>query len=140
VSEAASKRFDPISRHMATCVHFTGIRYDKCDAGVAYEDVRDESTRPFRFPCIHSDSATTCDKKATPTREEAEEWNRQVKERFVNVAQARTAAVADAGGKRGVTGSLACPVCEGGELRYGIAGNGHVHGRCTTDDCVAWME
>ena len=141
MSEATTKRLDPVARHMATCIHFTGIWPDKkCKAGVAYDDVRDTSTKPFRFPCIHPDAATTCAKLQTPTREEAEEWNRGVKERFAKVAKARAAAVADAGGKREVAGSLPCPACEVGELHYGIADNGHVSGRCTTDNCVAWRE
>lgn len=33
-----------------------------------------------------------------------------------------------------------CPVCKG-RLHLTIAAcNGHVHGRCETDSCVAWME
>jgi hypothetical protein len=38
-------------------------------------------------------------------------------------------------------GSMPCPVCKTGTLRYSRAAyNGHVHGRCSTDGCVAWME
>lgn len=37
-------------------------------------------------------------------------------------------------------GKTACPICSG-ELRYSRAGyNGHVHAKCSTDGCVAWME
>lgn len=140
MSESARKRLDPIARHMAKCIHFTGIWPDKqCEAGVAYDDVRDGSVRPYRLPCIDPDATTTCAKRQTPTREEAEEWRRQVSERFAQVSRARAAVVADANWTVGVR-SIPCPACDGGELRYGIASNGHVHARCTTDHCVSWME
>ena len=38
-------------------------------------------------------------------------------------------------------GKMECPVCKTGTLKYSRAGyNGHVHARCSTDGCVAWME
>ena len=38
-------------------------------------------------------------------------------------------------------GEMDCPVCKAGRLRYSRAGyNGHIHARCSTPSCVAWME
>lgn len=38
-------------------------------------------------------------------------------------------------------GEMACPVCNTGILKYSRSSyNGHVHARCTTEGCVAWME
>ena len=38
-------------------------------------------------------------------------------------------------------GSMDCPVCKTGKLRYSRAGyNGHVHAGGTTEGCVRWME
>ena len=38
-------------------------------------------------------------------------------------------------------GEMACPVCGAGRLQYWRSGrNGHVHARCSTPGCVAWME
>lgn len=38
-------------------------------------------------------------------------------------------------------GKMKCPVCHEGELQYSRGSyNGHVHARCSTKDCVAWME
>lgn len=38
-------------------------------------------------------------------------------------------------------GVMECPICKTGKLHYSRAAyNGHVHARCTTLDCVAWME
>ena len=38
-------------------------------------------------------------------------------------------------------GSIECPKCKG-KLLFSVAinYNGHVHARCTTENCLAWME
>lgn len=39
------------------------------------------------------------------------------------------------------SGLIDCPVCKTGKLGYSRAGyNGRIHARCSTDQCVAWME
>lgn len=41
---------------------------------------------------------------------------------------------------KGKVGVIKCPVC-GGDLHLNQAAcNGHIHARCSTPDCVAWME
>ena len=38
-------------------------------------------------------------------------------------------------------GEIECPMGCGGTLHLSISGyNGHMHGRCTTDGCLAWIE
>jgi len=38
-------------------------------------------------------------------------------------------------------GIMNCPICNTGKLKYSRSNyNGHVHARCSTDGCVAWME
>lgn len=60
--------------------------------------------------------------------------------------KARGAAKADAKARgfakgSGGIGEIACPCCDGGKLRYSVASyNGHMHGRCSTQGCVSWME
>lgn len=42
---------------------------------------------------------------------------------------------------KNVQDSMICPICKTGELNYKIMSyNGHIHARCTTEDCVCWME
>ena len=44
---------------------------------------------------------------------------------------------------KGVGGSSSCPcpVCNKGTIKYSVASsNGHMHGRCTTEGCICWME
>jgi hypothetical protein len=44
--------------------------------------------------------------------------------------------------KKNIRGAIPCPNCEGGTLGFTRAGayNGHIHARCSTKDCTAWME
>jgi len=38
-------------------------------------------------------------------------------------------------------GIMACPICKTGKLKYSRSTyNGHVHAKCSTEKCVAWME
>ncbi len=75
-----------------------------------------------------------------------EEREQATKRLIQNIGAARAAIFAhiEARGKKGQddAGALNCPCCEGGDLSYRYAGsyNGHVHARCSTDGCVAWME
>ncbi len=45
-----------------------------------------------------------------------------------------------ANNKRGVTSCMDCPKCKTGLLNYSISSlNGHVHARCRTVNCLAFM-
>jgi hypothetical protein len=135
-------REEAIQREMQVCVHFRGMQHDACKAGVRFDTFNQPDGRK-PIPCLemYDKCITSCDLRKFPTREEAEAHEREVEQMFAQVNQARKAAVEHAGGKRGVRGSLPCPVCTTGTLHYSIAGiNGHVHGRCTTEGCVLWME
>lgn len=38
-------------------------------------------------------------------------------------------------------GDMPCPICASGVLSYRRASiNGHVHARCSNEDCVSWVE
>lgn len=38
-------------------------------------------------------------------------------------------------------GTITCPACNAGTVSWSRArSNGHVHARCSTPDCAAWME
>lgn len=142
-------REDEIIVEMTRCLHFVGLK-DECKAGINVRDLVGGETFGWamRTPCLttHGKCTVVCEKRQLPTREEAEaEVNR------ADVALARTltaiaAAHADAK-ERGYgvgssgRGSFPCPVECGGTLSYTVASvNGHIHGRCSTDGCVWWME
>lgn len=143
-------------QHQQWCIHYRGPHHnDTCEAGVNYEDLMNvaELGRTgcmLRLPCIrrhHTDSERKgeplmpCAKCQWPTLEESQEHERRAHAHTFSLLLARAAIGEHSGGKRGVSGELDCPVCEGGPLRYSIAGcNGHTHAACTTTDCVRWME
>jgi rubredoxin len=132
------------------CRHFNGMMNKVCEAGVAYETVRKSGGRGYALPCFKDDSAEhpecNCDKQSFKTHEEIAAEIEESDRRFQNTMTARMAIVEHLGGpwKRGspgVSASIACPVCKAGTLRFNRAAvNGHIHARCSTADCVAWME
>ncbi len=70
------KRDLPLWRQLQDrCEHFNGLINAVCRAGVTYTDVRDESTRPYAFPClvseVHQPATTTCERAKFLTDDEA---------------------------------------------------------------------
>lgn len=137
------------ARRLATCKHFNGIQNDECRAGVAMRSVRDESAKPYRWPCVPSlsggECATTCAKREFPTAAEVDAEEARFRRAMADTLMARKAIVDKIGpykkGHPGESGEMPCPVCGAGTLRYTRAAlNGHVWGACTTDNCVRWME
>lgn len=127
--------FEPTEK----CRHFTGIQNDQCAVGVAYDEVRDETVRPHRWPCLRNDCATSCAKKDPFTAEEVAQEEREVGESLERILKARAAIVEATGGRGGLSGTVDCPNCEG-TLRYTVASNGHVWAICSTGGCARWME
>lgn len=131
------------------CKHYRGCQYETCKAGVAYASV---SSRPGTFhlrsiPCVpeYTDGLSKCDKFELFTPEEIAEQERQTELRIARIGKARQAIVAHAGPHNkvvGAQGKIDCPNCGGeGSLAYSRAGyNGHIHARCSTENCCAWKE
>lgn len=140
-----------VRKEMSVCKHFRGIQNDPCEAGV---NIRETVGGPdfgwgTRLPCLPwkgNKAETECDKKELPTREEAEDEVRRQHNSIENHMKAVGAAHRDAKEKGyGVghsgRGEVDCPCCGVGRIAYSVASvNGHLWGRCSTRDCVAWME
>ena len=128
---------------MGRCVHFNGLMNDRCAAGVCYADVKPAPPvrGPLALPCFAlDDNAAPCEHQRFPTREEAEEYERETHARFERMMGARKRIVEVTSGRRGVSGTTDCPVC-GKRLGYSVAGNnGHIWAKCETEGCVAWIE
>jgi hypothetical protein len=139
VSRADELNAKARERRANTCRHFTGIRDDRCKAGVLYAEVRDDSVKPYRWPCLADDCATTCDKRSLPSAEEMDAQDRRFAESWTRVKAARAAIVEATGGARGAKGAIACPNCDGA-LAFTVASNGHIWGACSTPECARWME
>lgn len=132
-----------------TCKHFTGIQNDCCAAGINYDDVR---RLPGPIPCLphlHKEGTkNTCDKFEIRTKEEFEALMREADE---SIAEAKkdialilpmiAAMKEEFTGRQGVK-RFDCPKC--GAARNLVLThseiNGHVWGRCSTKDCLVWME
>jgi hypothetical protein len=132
-------------KKLHTCIHFTGIQNQTCKANVPYEKARDESTKPYKFACLDADT-DVCPLREYPTSEQVDAAEAEMNRRLDQLRVAMPACRADAKSKgfgkgHGGQSSIACPVCESGTLRYSVAGyNGHMHGRCTTEGCMSWMQ
>lgn len=138
------------------CIHFNGLQNDRCDAGVRYEVVRVEHApiayRRADSPAVYRQSASrpchdsmnlggaVCTNRCAPTPEYVAKRVADSEREIAATFTARARITDATGGKRGATGVVECPVCNG-KLSYSVASsNGHIHARCATQGCVAWME
>ena len=146
-----------------TCKHFNGTWHNKeCMAGVCYADViprpDDNLGRAFRVPCriiegteydqlnagqkSGYDERGTCDKFEEPTDEEIREHDEEIEaavQRHMRTLPL-IAKVKEEQEGRDWQGVVSCPVCSGKLHLSHSAYNGHVWGRCDTEDCLSWME
>ena len=153
-----------IEQKIRKCRHFNGTMNQCCEAGIRYDDVRAKNDPPTPYisrgiqytanssmPCwVDSPDMNAqnldCPKRSLFTREEAEADERQMHESFTRIATGRKAIMEflkEKGElKRDVAGKIPCPNCKTGSLHFRRAGayNGHIHAKCTTEGCCAWME
>jgi hypothetical protein len=132
------------------CRHFNGVQHKVCLAGIAY----DSFTRTLALPCIdwhkknpsaekgYRIECATCPKWEPPTSEEiaaAEAAWKASQDRMMLVLKATKPVRKEQKGKNW-RGTIECPICKGKLHLSHAAYNNHMHGRCETDGCVAWME
>jgi len=129
------------------CKHFNGVQHRTCDKGVVYDDIRLEGVPGL--PCFRGkmNGGKPCRLCEFPTAEEVEAECQEIRDGFDQTTKARAAIVAHLGGpwKKGMAGSsgrIDCPACGKPQcLTFSRSGyNGHIHAKCSTDNCVAWME
>jgi hypothetical protein len=142
-----------------TCIHYTGALNPRtkgvCAAGVNYRALVDGDVQGWvsRLPCSPGEprggQRVTCVQFLEPTPEQIAEDKRQTDEimrKFMvafsgKVREWRDANKWDRKNPKSATGKVPCEVCGKGEIHLSMSAyNGHVHGKCTTDDCVSWME
>jgi hypothetical protein len=144
------------------CKHFNGIQNDTCKAGVLYESVTPDPQAPgmaLRMPCddwskrktlskptpAQQEQMTkrgTCPKYEEPSAEELKAWEDKLKVYGENMNKVFTALASIRKDQKGKNwrGVIECPACKGKLHLTHSAYNGHMHGRCETEGCVAWME
>lgn len=146
--DAAAEREARIVERMGKCVHFTGIQNDTCKAGVSYESVRVEhepiNGARFSRPCIAKFNAAgvTCASRCPHTREQSEAREVEAEASFERATKAIVAIREHSKATGQFSAIIDCPACgTPNSLGYGIArSNGHIHARCNTPKCVAFMQ
>jgi hypothetical protein len=143
-----------------TCIHYTGALNPRtngvCKAGVDYRALvgGDDKGWVTRLPCSFPKKpkcgeAATCNKYVEPTveqiaaseREHAESMRKFMVAFSGNVLEWRKANKWDPKNPKGAMGKVPCEACGKGEIHLSMSAyNGHVHGQCTTEGCVSWME
>lgn len=122
-------------QHANRCVHFNGIQNDKCLAGLSYpSDYRN-------LPCRKS-TGLLCVKQVFPTPEEVAQFVKEVNEQVEGMRKAFVLVAKIKKDHKGESwsGVEVCPKC-GGKLHMSHAKlNGHVWGKCETENCLGWME
>ena len=128
----------------STCKHYKGLmlRNEPCGAGVTMKEITGGGVGWLKkIPCVGSNTnPVKCGRLELPTQDEldqsAAEWN-VIASRFVKAIPLLEQIKRDNPG--GGAGAINCPSCNG-QINWSMAGNGHVHGQCTTDGCLKFME
>jgi hypothetical protein len=142
-----------------TCIHYTGCinpRKPTCDAGINYrEHVGGDGFGWIkRIPCHTLDgedpsTKVKCNKYQEPTDEQIAASKAETDEAIRKFMVVQTGAVRkwrqeqkwSRNNRVSAVGVVPCEACGVGQIHLSMAAyNGHVHGKCTTENCVSWME
>lgn len=132
------------------CKHFTGIQHDECSKGVNYKKLAGEPLFGYalRLPCISSDidsrkkDQVFCELRKEPTADEIIEHEKDIMQFLEHMSKAYPLIAKIKKEQKGKDwqGIELCPVCNGNLHLSHAAFNGHVWGRCETENCLNWME
>lgn len=147
------------------CRHYTSgfdvIRDNSCLKGICYRDVTSKPDEPgslYRLPChtpndghglkVLEDTgpAGTCEHFSALTEEELAQQEEESKKAFERSVEMMTkvapiiSAVKKQYKGKSIRGVKTCPICKGKLHISHAASNGHVHVRCETEKCIAFME
>lgn len=130
-----------------TCRHYNGLfgpgmkpDHIPCAAGLNPRDMAGHNGRMIALPCLSDPCAKQqCPKFDAYTPEEVAAEELADKEYHKLILRARALIVTKIEKTRAKIGETMCPKCKG-KLAYRQHSNGHIHARCATDGCLAWME
>jgi hypothetical protein len=121
-------------RKSQKCRHFRSIMDGKsCHAGVVYSSLGNYKQRPCHGDA--GDGISVCEKHEPYTAEEIAQENAKLSESMTFTLQA----LSTIRKLEGDSGEIQCPKCNEA-LWWRRAFNGHVHGRCSTESCLCWMQ
>ncbi len=131
------------------CIHYRYNRDkkkpedDTCEAGVRYDTFPKFSSRPCYLDKGKSKpDALPCDHLRVPTPKEITDHEKYIDERMnqMKIVMVGIKLWRDAHKGKSAAEIVECFACKGRLHLSIVAYNGHVHGRCETDNCVSWME
>lgn len=135
--------------HEKSCRHFNGVLgpgmrkdHKPCLVGQNFRDFADDDPagRGRKLACL-GEGTKTCPKfsawTAAEVQADEEMWEKITAETLTAKAAIEQAIKAGAPS----TGDIPCPACKAGQLKYSRSDyNGHIWAKCTTEDCVTFME
>lgn len=132
-----------------TCRHFNGVcgpgmRKDhiQCTVGQKIDDYKQHNGRMNEWGCINGNACEVkCPKFDPYTKDKCDKDAAYWEEHIQRTIRARKAVVERIAAGHGKSGAMMCPICLRGSLHYVRHDyNGHIHAKCETAGCVAWME
>ena len=126
------------------CKHRTPLSREvkECKVGVDFHQFEIPGGWDM-MPCLGQspEAIARCPKYCGHTAEELAEQERDMEERWARMGTIRKAIVAHIDATNEWSGSIPCPACESGTVRYSRAHyNKHIHASCSTPNCASWME
>ena len=133
-------------KHSQCCKHYhgrfgpNGKAVRTCDAGVNFDEMLAGRKPIGNMPCIRDPGAPSCPKADYPTPEEAAAIDAAI-EASVQRSFKVAAEVVKASKRKPGSGTIPCPACGKGTVHYSVSSyNRHIWAKCTTPECVSFME
>ena len=132
------------------CRHFNGVLgpgmrkdHKPCLVGLNFRDYNtDTGGRGLALACL-SEGTIKCPKFDPYTQAEVDADEKEMQEWIKKTLGVRAAIIAgmEAVGAKSGEGECDCPACGTGRIHYHVTDyNGHIWARCSTKDCVNFME
>lgn len=125
------------------CQHFNGIQHKTCRAGVSYDQFAGFCLPCLPFLCSNSSRPPgQCEKyvSVTPDQIAAREAEGNAAIQRIKKVTPLVKEIKKQYKGQNWAGVRECPVCQGKLHLTHARYNGHVHGKCETQDCLNWME
>lgn len=127
-----------------TCIHFNGIQIKKCKADIYYLAIAGSSKNwTNKLPCFKDrEFKIVCEERQWPTKEQIEKDELKWQKMWTKIekVQPLVGEIKKEYKDKDWRGTRDCPVCAGTLHLTHASINGHVWGKCETEDCVSWME
>ena len=128
------------------CIHAKAISLSVkadnsfCAAGKFYADARDPEKKGMESLSCFCRDVKKCAAAEYKTEAQVDAEEIETQARLERMGAVRGAIIAHLDGKRSGAGQIPCPCCTGRVMFSRASVNGHIHAKCSTPGCAAWME